>query len=58
MIDKVPVSRTFVGSHHSEYNYIENMFNKFYTKVIDLISSTNEKRHNAAIDFIKGLKNE
>lgn len=58
MINKAPVSRTFVGYHHSEYNYIENMFNKFYTKVIDLISSTNEKRHNAAISFIKGLKNE
>ena len=56
MVDKVPVSRAIIGSHHSEYNYIESMFNKFYTEVIDLITSTNRERHNNAIDFIKGLK--
>ena len=56
MINKVPVSRITINPSHSEYYYIESMFNKFYSKAIDLISSTNEKRHNAAISFIKEFK--
>lgn len=56
MVNKVPVSKTIISPHHLEYSYIENVFNKFYTKAVDLISSTNRKRHNSAIDFIKGLK--
>lgn len=56
MINKVPVSRTIINPNHLEYYYIESMFNKFYSKAIDLISSTNEKRHNAAISFIKEFK--
>lgn len=56
MINKVPVSKIIINPSHSEYYYIENMFNKFYSKAIDLINSTNEKRHNAAISFIKEFK--
>lgn len=56
MINKVPVSRTIINPNHLEYYYIESMFNEFYSKAIDLISSTNEKRHNAAISFIKEFK--
>lgn len=56
MINKVPVSRTIINPRHSEYHYIENRFDKFYSKAINLISLTNEKRHNAAINFIKEFK--
>lgn len=56
MINKVPVSKIIINPSHLEYYYIENMFNKFYSKAIDLINSTNEKRHNAAISFIKEFK--
>jgi hypothetical protein len=56
MINKVPVSKITINPNHLEYYYIESMFNKFYSKAIDLISSTNEKRHNAAISFIKEFK--
>ena len=56
MINKVPVSRTIINPRHSEYYYIENRFDKFYSKAINLISLTNEKRHNAVINFIKEFK--
>lgn len=56
MINKVPVSKITINPNHLEYYYIESMFNKFYSKAIDLISSTNEKRYNAAISFIKEFK--
>lgn len=56
MINKVPVYRMIINPNHLEYYYIESMFNKFYSKAIDLISSTNEKRYNAAISFIKEFK--
>lgn len=58
MINKVPVSRIYLYPGRDEYKYIEAMFIKSRKKVIKLIASTNEEKHNKAIDFIKGLENE
>lgn len=58
MINKVPVSRIYLYPGKEEYRYIEAMFIKSRKKAIKLIASTNEEKHNKAIDFIKGLKND
>lgn len=58
MINKVPVSRIYLYPGKDEYRYIEAMFIKSRKKAIKLIASTNEEKHNKAIDFIKGLKND
>lgn len=57
MINKVPVSRIYLYPGRDEYRYIEAMFIKSRKKAINLIASTNEEKHNKAIDFIKGLNN-
>ena len=58
MINKAIVSRIYLYPGRDEYKYIETMFIKSRKKAINLIASTNEEKHNKAIDFIKGLKNE
>ena len=58
MINKVPVSRIYLYPGRDEYKYIEAMFIKSRKKAIKLIASANEEKHNKAIDFIEGLKNE
>lgn len=58
MINKVPVSRIYLYPGKDEYRYIEAMFIKSRKKAISLIASTNEGKHNNAINFIKGLNDE
>lgn len=58
MINKVPVSRIYLYPGKEEYRYTEAMFIKSRKKAISLIATTNEEKHNKAINFIKGLKNE
>lgn len=58
MINKVPVSRIYLYPGKDEYRYIEAMFTKSRKKAISLIASTNEGKHNNAINFIKGLNDE